>query len=585
MNIIKPKQNYDETTREAARRCYENGMSIREITEHLGIALRTAYNWQKKDNWHEKNLAVEDAIRQRLILLAGRDSKTDKDYSETERLTTQLLRLTRREHCSTYTKNSRSSVGDRKRGNQTSKSAAKKRNDLSHLVDSDFSVWKSRWYRSQHELHAAMHYRNRFVLKSRQIGATWYFAQEALMRALQTGEDQIFLSATRRQAEVFRTYIIKLVSSDLGIELTGNPIIINSSYGKCGLYFLSNNALAAQSQSGHVYIDEVFWIRNFDELYNVATAMATHSHYTRTLVSTPSAVNHPAYALWSGELYNRRYKRKKRQFPTFSEMQQGALCPDQCWRKIITLDDAIKGGFDRVDRAMLEEEYTPERFMQLFKCVFIDDTLGVFRLQHLQDGCVDPDCWIDFDPQSDRPLGDAPVLCGYDPSRYRDDASFVVVADPLQPGGVFRLLEKHHWTEKNFTWQAEQIRQITNRYNVCHIGVDTTGPGMGVFDLITAFFPRAQAIHYSINVKNMLVQKAKSVVEAGRLEYPAHWTELAHAFLTIRQTSTNFGSMTYTAGRTGKTGHADLAWAVMHALMHEPLDTNQNTRSCVAYSE
>ncbi|MFO5759975.1 terminase large subunit domain-containing protein, partial [Klebsiella pneumoniae] len=51
-----------------------------------------------------------------------------------------------------------------------------------------------------------LHHRNRAILKSRQVGATWYFAREALLRAL-TGDVkykhqlyQIFLSASRRQA-------------------------------------------------------------------------------------------------------------------------------------------------------------------------------------------------------------------------------------------------------------------------------------------------------------------------------------------------------------------------------------------------
>ena len=37
--------------------------------------------------------------------------------------------------------------------------------------------------------------------------------------------------------------------------------------------------------------------------------------------------------------------------------------------------------------------------------------------------------------------------------------------------------------------------------------------------------------------------------------------------------------MTYTAGRTDDTGHADLAWALFHALQNEPLEgqTGRNT--------
>jgi len=44
--------------------------------------------------------------------------------------------------------------------------------------------------------------------------------------------------------------------------------------------------------------------------------------------------------------------------------------------------------------------------------------------------------------------------------------------------------------------------------------------------------------------------------------------------------------MTYTAGRTDETGHADLAWALFHALHNEPLEgmTAQNTSFMEIYS-
>ncbi|MGK7630792.1 terminase large subunit domain-containing protein, partial [Salmonella enterica] len=39
----------------------------------------------------------------------------------------------------------------------------------------------------------------RNILKSRQIGATWYFAFEAFENAVMTGDPQIFLSASKVQ--------------------------------------------------------------------------------------------------------------------------------------------------------------------------------------------------------------------------------------------------------------------------------------------------------------------------------------------------------------------------------------------------
>ncbi|NVH69973.1 terminase, partial [Burkholderia pseudomallei] len=70
--------------------------------------------------------------------------------------------------------------------------------------------------------------RTRNILKSRQIGATWYFAREALVDALDTDRNQIFLSASKAQAHVFKQYITQFARAAADIELTGDPIILPS---------------------------------------------------------------------------------------------------------------------------------------------------------------------------------------------------------------------------------------------------------------------------------------------------------------------------------------------------------------------
>ena len=59
----------------------------------------------------------------------------------------------------------------------------------------------------------------------------------------------------------------------------------------------------------------------------------------------------------------------------------------------------------------------------------------------------------------------------------------------------------------------------------------------------------------------------------GRLEFDAGWMDLAQSFMAIKKELTASGRQyTYTSGRSKATGHADLAWATMHALSHEPID-------------
>src|SRR5690606_19368988 len=94
--------------------------------------------------------------------------------------------------------------------------------------------------------------RNRMLLKSRQIGATYYVALEALIVALETGKNQIFLSASKSQAHVFKGYIRAFVMKEIGVERSGDPIVIDRGEDDDGkileqptLYFLGTNARTA----------------------------------------------------------------------------------------------------------------------------------------------------------------------------------------------------------------------------------------------------------------------------------------------------------------------------------------------------
>lgn len=82
-----------------------------------------------------------------------------------------------------------------------------------------------------------------------------YFARESLLRALRTGQNQIFLSASKTQAYVFRKYIIPFARL-VDVDLSGDPIVIGNNGAE--LIFLGTNSNTAQSHSGDLYVDEIF---------------------------------------------------------------------------------------------------------------------------------------------------------------------------------------------------------------------------------------------------------------------------------------------------------------------------------------
>ena len=588
--------NYPTEVKEAAKRLYLRRCSVKEIQAHLKLPnIRIVYYWIRQGGWDDMLTDEEplSAVNRRITLILEKvDPLTKAELDELERLTGLLERLKKLSAKPSPTLPSdrpdepreRQPGQRRERGEGGAKKREKKaKNDISGLTEVDFlDKFISKMYGYQKELFEAkqnpLTRRVRNILKSRQVGLTYYFAGEAFMDAVLSGDNQVFLSASRSQSEIFRSYIIQFAKQWFDIELTGNPITLSNG---AELRFLSTNSSTAQGYHGHVYVDEYFWIRDFEKLSTVASAMGTHKKWRKTYFSTPSAVSHQAYPFWSGEEFrnSKRGKKAGGVWPSEAAYTQGALCPDGQWRKTITLDDAIAGGCDLFDLEQLQLEYDEDKFQQLFYCKFIDSTQSAFSLKDLERCYSDLSLWEDYNPDLDRPFGNSPVWLGYDPSRTRDDATCVVIAPPLEPGAKFRILEKHSWRGHSFTYQAAQVKKLTERFNVQHIGIDVTGVGYGVFDLVRDFYAKATPIHYSLEAKNALVLKAQDTIQGSRIEWDAGWTDIAQAFLTIKRGATNSGQITYSASRTDATGHADIAWAVMHALANEPLNTNKRRRS------
>ena len=456
-----------------------------------------------------------------------------------------------------------------------------KKNDISGLTQEDFDRFAlEHLFGYQKHLRANLHQQIRNILKSRQIGATWYFSIEAFENAVMTGDPQIFLSASKAQAEVFRSYIVNIAEQYFGVELTGNPIRLSNG---AEMRFLSTNKNTAQSYSGHLYCDEYFWVPNFAKLNEVASAMATHDKWRTTYFSTPSSKTHQAYPFWTGEEWKRGDKKRARvQFPTEKELRDGGrLCPDGQWRYIITMEDAIAGGFNLASIGKLRNRYNRDTFNMLYMCVFVDSKDSVFSFSHVERCCVDPDIWEDHDENLPRPFGNREVWAGYDPARSGDTSTFVIIAPPIVAGEKFRVLRVFHWQGMNWKWQAAQIKKLFGQYNMTYIGIDITGLGSGVFEDVQHFAMRqAVAIRYGVETKNRLVMKMIDVIEDGRVEWDKEKTEIAASFMTIRRTSTASGNaMTFVADRTAETGHADSFWAIAHAIDNEPLNFENQRKS------
>jgi uncharacterized protein YjcR len=588
--------------RRQARSLYHRGWQLTQIAAELGMKYGTLAAWKSRDGWDEDATiaVVEDRLEARIATLLDKDPFTEGDMKRVDFMMRQLERAARIRKFDKTGREGDLNPKIEKRNNEEAKAkrADKRKNFLSReqwqaLLD-DFHernfAYQELWWDHRDD-------RTRKILKSRQIGATWYFAREALAKiaeAVLAGEqprNQIFLSASQRQANKFRREIVGWVKRVTGVELTGNPIMLDfagltedgPALDGVGLYPLSTNSNTAQGESGDFYFDEFFWVHGFAQLRKVAAAMATHTIYKRTYFSTPSTKTHEAYAFWCGEEWNKGRRREQQQAFDVSKrnLRRGAYMPDGSWQQIVTLDDAIAGGAGAlIDKEELRQESSDEEFSNLYDCEFIDDSESSFPFARIAPARVDSFYrWRDFKPAlieipGARPFGEKPVWLGYDPNKQgRDDAALAVVAPPETPGGKFRVLEKIRLNGRDFAGQADAIRAVCQRYKVADISIDTTGHGLAVWELVSKWFPLARKIEYSVASKTALVIKGQNVFRAGRIEFDAEWTDVMQAFMAIRPTLTGSQrGVTYTARRNGEIGHADIAWAILHALSNEPLD-------------
>lgn len=102
-----------------------------------------------------------------------------------------------------------------------------------------------------------------------------YFAQEALNDAMQTSENQIFLSASTCDSERIRNHVIDLGSSQ-ELSLSGNPLALPNG---AMLTFLLTDSQVSCGHSGNAYVINCFDETNYsyiNELVSSWTMLKKH---------------------------------------------------------------------------------------------------------------------------------------------------------------------------------------------------------------------------------------------------------------------------------------------------------------------
>ncbi|MBE8574453.1 terminase large subunit domain-containing protein [Vibrio sp. OPT18] len=552
-----------------------------EIATGLGVSVRTVQHWINHFGWRalREDCPIELLVQQRVAYLLWIEEKHESQLKELEILLDQKRKRDEAKP--------RRSKEPRERKERRGRPTNSSKNDISGITAEMLRTYREKTFR-EYQLEIYNHKcddsinETRFYLKSRQIGLTYYFAFEAFEDAVLSGANQVFLSASRKQSEIFKNYIRRFALEIGDVELKGKDDLQLSNGAT--LLFLSTNASTSQGFNGHVYFDETFWIPKFKEFNKLTNAMSVRGSFRTTYLSTPSTTAHEAYPLWSGDkALNIDISRKA--------LKNGSLGTDGIFRQIITIDDAIKkGGAADFNMEKLHRKFPiKEEFDNLLRCKFLDDATSFFSIKKLLACKTDASIWRDVNFKSIHPVGSAEVLVGYDPrgggqGQGSDDAGLVVALKPKNKGSTFRLIEKIRLKGSSYEQQAQVIKDICQKYNVVYMALDTTGVGSSVAELVRKFYPSLVELNYSPDLKRVLAYKAREIIGAGRLQFPCDWDDLVHSFLMIRQQTTDKSNQVTFMSARNKTGsHADLAWAAMHIMYWEPIDILNDTETSVSF--
>ena len=212
----------DTVKRDEAAMLFWQGYKVTEISTRLDVPYQTVDSWKRRDGWEKASIAerIKSSTDARLLQLILKKDKTEADLREMESLGKLLERTARIAKFEQSEKPSDLNPKLKNRGQSKTGKNHLTEEQVEKLID-DFETnlfdYQKGWF-------AALIHRIRNILKSRQIGATWYFAREAFVDAIKTGDNQIFLSASKAQAHVFKGYIIDWVKEVTGVELKGDPV-------------------------------------------------------------------------------------------------------------------------------------------------------------------------------------------------------------------------------------------------------------------------------------------------------------------------------------------------------------------------
>jgi phage FluMu gp28-like protein len=504
---------YSKKQKDEAKRLFRSGVPISEISISMKITRRTLSNWKEKYHWETVDDSTIAQIETKINEIAAgmRNDSIPKQARIMDQLTRSLHRLN-------------SAQKKRKKITPLEKKPAvpiEVIGDLEDKIKDALFPYQRDWVFDSS--------RFRIALKSRQVGFSYAVAAEMIYHGLKRQTDQILCSASQRQAEIVRNYVLKWAEA-LEIDLfpDGQNLICP---GGAALKFLPSNFRTIQGNSGDLYLDEFAWHIKPDRLYAAAYPTITIGDRRLSICSAPYTTNDMFGKIFLDE----------QQYKIFSRHQ-------------IDIFQAKQDGLP-VDIETIQQGIDKETFEMLYLCKFFSDEMAIFRVDDVQEALSD-DCLFHTD---------RPVNGGMDIGRHKD-LSEVVFSEhcPDQDTVFTRFMMTMEKTP--YETQAATVKQLLKyEWNAERFFVDRTGIGDPVYEALLKEFPASViGVWITMEWKAKFVLGVMNLFEKRKIKIPND-SALVAQLHSLKRKPTEKG-FSYDSDRNERIKHADKAWALLMSV-------------------
>jgi phage FluMu gp28-like protein len=391
-------------------------------------------------------------------------------------------------------------------------------------------------------------------LWSRQTGKSFSMSLKAVIRALETGRNQLILSASQSQSDELMEKV-RMHAEAMGValkELESEEIHYKRQKLNKRVAVLPNgariitlpaNPRTARGFTGDVYLDE-FAMHQWDrKIWAAVFPSITRGGGMLIICSTPMGMQNLFYKLQSN--------------PKFVVFK-------------VTIHDAIADGYPAKAEDLKEGIDDEELWQQEYLCEFLDEATAFLSYENIQ-ACERADL-TKFLPMEYVAEGD--LFVGIDIGR-KHDLTVIWVCELLN--GIMWTRGIIELSKTPFAEQEKRIFKILSMPNVRRCCIDATGLGMQLAESMKKKFKsKVEEVTFSMAVKEDMAGKLRVHVEDQSILIPVD-KSIRDDWHAVKKVVTKSGNIRFEADR-GPGGHADRFWGA--ALCCEAAGTKTKRVGC-----